>query len=505
MEDTPIPKVKPGEDKDTFLSRCVPMLVGEGKKQEQAVAICYSLWENKDKKSMLTHAELTKMAIEDSKIFAQLDGSEGENLESSVRFLHVGKTEAEVIEKSVDGKTAPRMIVTGYATTTDLDRADERLTLDALIDIQKQIAAGTTTVFLNHQWHELPIGKIVDTKIEVGANPDVGRLKVSVELADDEDGKKIFKRIQQNILKGFSISFNMLKEFTRLVKDESNNLKEVIFERVKYLETSLVGLPCNPNAEVTGAYVKSLKQIFSGPERQDRNKSTDATVEQVSEITNKEKSMELTEAKVIELVMKAMDAREQTIAAQKAKVAEEEAKIQAEVEKRIKAAASTPPPTDNPIVVVQKQLGDLKAEIEKKLGEFSTSIAEIRVVKEHKGGVKEDKDLDAGGDSATDVTVEDVLKRPNTDVEKAVLLFKGYAKNDMLRKALDEIKKDAVAYETLQQAFLSYFNDQVDLNSKARFMAKEITAMEAEKEGDEGDEDENVETDVETKEEDEKE
>jgi hypothetical protein len=42
--------VKPsaGEDKDTFIQRCIPSLINEGKDQDQAIAICYSYWDNKE-------------------------------------------------------------------------------------------------------------------------------------------------------------------------------------------------------------------------------------------------------------------------------------------------------------------------------------------------------------------------------------------------------------------------------------------------------------------------
>lgn len=36
-----------GESEQEFIGRCVPILIGEGKEQEQAVAICYSYWEDK--------------------------------------------------------------------------------------------------------------------------------------------------------------------------------------------------------------------------------------------------------------------------------------------------------------------------------------------------------------------------------------------------------------------------------------------------------------------------
>jgi hypothetical protein len=37
-----------GESEDEFISRCIPVVIGEGKDQDQAAAICYSYWENKD-------------------------------------------------------------------------------------------------------------------------------------------------------------------------------------------------------------------------------------------------------------------------------------------------------------------------------------------------------------------------------------------------------------------------------------------------------------------------
>lgn len=39
-----------GETQEEFISRCVKYVMGEGTEQEQAIAICYSKWENKDNK-----------------------------------------------------------------------------------------------------------------------------------------------------------------------------------------------------------------------------------------------------------------------------------------------------------------------------------------------------------------------------------------------------------------------------------------------------------------------
>ena len=42
-----MPSVQKGEKKDHYMKRCVPMLVKEGKKQDQAVAECLNLFKEK--------------------------------------------------------------------------------------------------------------------------------------------------------------------------------------------------------------------------------------------------------------------------------------------------------------------------------------------------------------------------------------------------------------------------------------------------------------------------
>jgi hypothetical protein len=46
-----MPEPLKGETKEKYIPRCISYLVKEeGKPQKQAIAICYSMWENKDKK-----------------------------------------------------------------------------------------------------------------------------------------------------------------------------------------------------------------------------------------------------------------------------------------------------------------------------------------------------------------------------------------------------------------------------------------------------------------------
>jgi len=43
---------KKGESKKDFIGRCIPVVESEGYKHDQAVAICYSMWEKSKKKNV---------------------------------------------------------------------------------------------------------------------------------------------------------------------------------------------------------------------------------------------------------------------------------------------------------------------------------------------------------------------------------------------------------------------------------------------------------------------
>lgn len=47
-----MPTPRKGEKQSNFISRCIKYVVDkEGKNQEQAAAICYSIWKNKKRKN----------------------------------------------------------------------------------------------------------------------------------------------------------------------------------------------------------------------------------------------------------------------------------------------------------------------------------------------------------------------------------------------------------------------------------------------------------------------
>jgi hypothetical protein len=57
-----------GERESDFIPRCIEYVVGEGKDQEQAAAICYSKWENKDQNFQESYSDYPKQASENAKV-----------------------------------------------------------------------------------------------------------------------------------------------------------------------------------------------------------------------------------------------------------------------------------------------------------------------------------------------------------------------------------------------------------------------------------------------------
>ena len=44
-----MPEPQKGEDKSSYISRCVKQVMAEGKTQDQALGKCYGMWENKSR------------------------------------------------------------------------------------------------------------------------------------------------------------------------------------------------------------------------------------------------------------------------------------------------------------------------------------------------------------------------------------------------------------------------------------------------------------------------
>lgn len=74
-----MPDRKPGESKQEYMERCVPMLIKEGKSPDQAVAICASMAKSAEANLLeftkKVNIELTAMVVEDG-LMVLVEGEE---------------------------------------------------------------------------------------------------------------------------------------------------------------------------------------------------------------------------------------------------------------------------------------------------------------------------------------------------------------------------------------------------------------------------------------------
>lgn len=71
---------KPNESEEEFISRCIPVLIGEGKEQAQAVAICYSYLEKKFE----SYTDYPEAAKENAKRGIRLNEEQGNKCATQV-------------------------------------------------------------------------------------------------------------------------------------------------------------------------------------------------------------------------------------------------------------------------------------------------------------------------------------------------------------------------------------------------------------------------------------
>jgi len=82
---------KPNESEEEFISRCIPVLIGEGKEQAQAVAICYSYLEKKFE----SYTDYPEAAKENAKRGIRLNEEQGNKCATQV-----GKVRAQQLANS---------------------------------------------------------------------------------------------------------------------------------------------------------------------------------------------------------------------------------------------------------------------------------------------------------------------------------------------------------------------------------------------------------------------
>jgi uncharacterized protein len=209
-----MPKPHDGESKEEFMGRCIPQLIDEGKEQDQAVAVCSSLYDNKDK-------------------------AVGEiNMETKYFSLEVKSSDKE--ERTLEG----------IATSQIVDRDGDVVMVDG-IDLKN--FKKNPLILWAHDYSSPPIGKA--TKIW----KEDKDLKFKMKFVEAETypfAETIYKLFAGGYINSFSMGFR--PDVKEAMFDEKNG--GYVFNKSELIEISAVPLPSNTSA--VAVTVKGIEKAF---------------------------------------------------------------------------------------------------------------------------------------------------------------------------------------------------------------------------------------------------
>src|SRR6516225_2358721 len=243
-----------GESQSDFMKRCVPEMIGTGsdkRPQEQAVAICYDIWRNKDK---------------------QLEPDDGENYEDFMdRCMDEVNNEdaCQVIweDRSVDG--VRHKVHDGRVSGMEFILSDE--TPDRMDDVilsdgwdLKHFKKNPIALFAHRS--DFPIGKWSNLRIEDK------QLRGHLELAPVGTSHRIdeiIRLVDAGVLKAVSVGFRPTEYEEREGTDWGYT-----YVKSELVECSLVTVPANPNALAVAKSLnisrETIDMIFAGQGNKDR-------------------------------------------------------------------------------------------------------------------------------------------------------------------------------------------------------------------------------------------
>lgn len=200
----PVPTPESSETRSHFMERCVEFLTNEGKPNDQAVAICYTQWENREGK-----------------------------MEEQILF----ETTDMQMKAAEDTPTAEFI-----ASKEVVDRDGEILKVNG-IDIKNY--KRNPVVLYAHRRDDYPIGKA--TKIIKTRD---GELKIKVLFAteENEDAMKVYRLIKGGFLNAVSIGFRP----TEPPEYPKDGKIFRVFPKTELLELSIVPVPANQDALALG-------------------------------------------------------------------------------------------------------------------------------------------------------------------------------------------------------------------------------------------------------------
>lgn len=167
-------------------------------------------------------------------------------------------------------KSSGEFYIEGYASTTDLDRQGEIITLDALKNTAKNLVDINSTVFYGHEYDlSNAVGRVVDATVD-----DTGLL---LKIYISSWAKELRTKIREGIISKFSIGGRVIQDSEYsweeavsqgFIKEDLPKIYDKIrvIEKIELFEVSLVGVPANPQAQLISSISKALELMYKGGE-----------------------------------------------------------------------------------------------------------------------------------------------------------------------------------------------------------------------------------------------
>lgn len=154
----------------------------------------------------------------------------------------------------------------GVASSTSLDRDEERMTLPALVKFAKDLNRSTSNgIFFNHDHKALKVGSIVKAWVD-GNELKIKFVKTKAQGPIGNGGPliaDIHTQMDEGIYNCMSIGGRVLKR--EQVFDEKLGKSVGEIQDVEGLEVSIVGIGANPDASISSAIAKAFKPAGEAP------------------------------------------------------------------------------------------------------------------------------------------------------------------------------------------------------------------------------------------------
>lgn len=239
------------DNQDDWMAYCVPVVMDEGKPQDQAVAQCISMWENRDKGFAVQPKPLVfGNCINVTGVGGVADGQTDNTavFQAAVDASSVDRAWSTLEVKAMDdGKRE----IEGVASTPSVDRIG---------DVVEPLGAKFTLPMplLWQHFHDEPVGHVLSAKATKTG------ITIKAKLAKwDEPGKLkdmldfAWHSVKAGLVRGLSIGFKP-KEYSFL---EDSPMGGVRFIEWDWYELSLVTIPANAEANIS--VVKSMDVGFT--------------------------------------------------------------------------------------------------------------------------------------------------------------------------------------------------------------------------------------------------